>query len=86
MNKPGEMTTTPQNTFKSPKNKPRNHEYIPAAVKHHSSCSPPHYHLKNHDNPDDNTVTIWFVITPTKPQGGTCPPDARPPSPNDSVL
>lgn len=52
------MTTTPQNTFKSPKNKPRNHEYIPAAVKHHPSCSPPHYHLKNHDNQDDNTVTI----------------------------
>ena len=52
------MTTTPQNIFKSPKTKPRNHEYLPAAVKHYPSCFPPHYHLKNHDNQDDNTVTI----------------------------
>ena len=58
MNKPGEMNTTPQNIFKSPKTKLRNHEYLPAAVKHHPSCSPAHYHLKNHNNQDDNTVTI----------------------------
>lgn len=76
------MNTTPQNIFTSPKNKPRNTEYILAAVKHHPSRSPPHYHLKNHDNPDDNNVTIWVVITPSKSQGVTCPPDARPPSHN----
>lgn len=77
------MNTTPQNTSTSPKNKPRTGERLTIGVKHPPRSFPPHYHLKTHDNLDDNTVTIWVVITPNKPQGGTCPPGARPPSPND---
>ena len=75
------MNTTPQNTSTSPKNKPRTGERLAIGVKHRPRAFPPHYHTKTHDNLDDNTVTIWVVITPIKPQGGTCPPGAGAPPP-----
>lgn len=83
MNKPGVTNTIAQNIFTSPNNKSRTGGCLVTGVKQSPRRFPRHYRTKTHDNPDDNIVTIWVVITPTEPQGESCPPDARPPSPND---
>lgn len=58
MNKPGVTNTIPQNIFTYPNNKPCTGECLATGVKRPLRHFPPHYHTKNHDNTDDNTVTI----------------------------